>query len=87
MYIIIVGAGEVGYNLAKMLCYEKHDVVLIEQDQQRLKRAQDNLDIQVIAGSGLNCGRLGRLHQRNEVREGEPPGTLLGDRKRGLFAE
>ncbi len=58
MYIIIVGAGEVGYNLAKMLCYEKHDVVLIEQDPQRLKRAQDNLDIQVIAGTGSSFSIL-----------------------------
>ncbi len=58
MYIIIVGAGEVGYNLAKMLCYEKHDVVLIENDQQRLKRAQDNLDIQVIAGTGSSFSVL-----------------------------
>ena len=58
MYIIIIGAGEVGYNLGKMLCYEKHDVVLIEQDQQRLKRAQDNLDIQVIAGSGSSFSVL-----------------------------
>lgn len=52
MYIIIVGAGEVGYNLAKLLSYEQHDIVLIEQDAQCLKRARENLDIQVIAGSG-----------------------------------
>ena len=52
MYIIILGAGEVGYSLAKILCYEKHDVVLVEQDNDRLQRAKDNLDIKVIAGSG-----------------------------------
>lgn len=51
MYILILGAGEVGYSLAKILSYEKHDVVLVEQDAERLKRANDNLDIKVIAGS------------------------------------
>ena len=51
MYIIILGAGEVGYMLAKILCYEKHDVALVERDQDRLKRAKDNLDIKVIEGS------------------------------------
>ena len=52
MYILILGAGEVGYSLAKILSYEKHDVVLVEQDTERLKRANDNLDIKVISGSG-----------------------------------
>jgi trk system potassium uptake protein TrkA len=51
LYIIILGAGEVGYTLAKILCYENHDVVLVEQDPERLKRARDNLDIKVIEGS------------------------------------
>ncbi len=51
MYIIILGAGEVGYTLAKILCYEKNDVVLVEQDEARLKRARDSLDIKVIGGS------------------------------------
>ncbi len=51
MYIVILGAGEVGYSLAKILCYEKHDVVLVEQSEDRLKRAKDSLDIKVIGGS------------------------------------
>jgi trk system potassium uptake protein TrkA len=58
LYIIIIGAGEVGYNLARMLCYEKHDVVLIEQDSKKVKRAQDNLDIQVITGNGCSFNIL-----------------------------
>jgi trk system potassium uptake protein TrkA len=52
LYIIIIGAGDVGFNLTKMLSYEKHDVVLIELNEQRLKRARENLDAQVISGSG-----------------------------------
>jgi trk system potassium uptake protein TrkA len=52
VYIIIVGGGEVGYTLAKTLSYEKHDIVMVELLQDRVKRAQDNLDIQVVHGNG-----------------------------------
>ncbi len=52
MFLIIVGAGEIGYNLSKMLAYEKHDIVLIEQNMAMVRRAQDHLDVKVIHGSG-----------------------------------
>lgn len=52
MYIIILGAGEVGYNLAKLLSYEKHDIVILEPDLERVKRAREKLDIQVFEGTG-----------------------------------
>lgn len=58
MYIIILGAGEVGYNLAKLLSYERHDIVIIEPDPGRAKRARDNLDIQVIEGTGSSPAGL-----------------------------
>jgi trk system potassium uptake protein TrkA len=47
-----LGAGEVGYNLAKLLSYEKHDIVIIEPNAGREKRARENLDIQVFEGTG-----------------------------------
>jgi trk system potassium uptake protein TrkA len=52
LYIIILGAGEVGYNLAKLLSYEKHDIVIIEPNLERVKRAREKLDIQVFEGTG-----------------------------------
>ncbi len=52
MYIIILGAGEVGYNLAKLLSYERHDIVIIEPNMDRVKRARENLDVQVFEGTG-----------------------------------
>jgi trk system potassium uptake protein TrkA len=33
MYIIIVGAGKVGYHLAKLLLGQGHEVMLIENDK------------------------------------------------------
>jgi len=62
LYIIILGAGEVGYNLAKLLSYERHDIVIIEPDLGRVKQARENLDVQVFEGTGsspeilLNAG-------------------------------
>ena len=54
MKIIIVGAGDIGYHLAKMLSYEKHDIVVIEQDHENCARAADTLDARVLHGSGTS---------------------------------
>ncbi|MGD9487979.1 MAG: Trk system potassium transporter TrkA [Calditrichaceae bacterium] len=54
MFIIIIGAGDVGFNLAKMLSYERHDVVLIEKDQEKFMRASDALDAQVYHANGTS---------------------------------
>ncbi len=58
MYIIIIGAGEVGFNLAKMLSYEGHDVVVIEKDAERCQRVSENLDVQAIHGNGTSYHAL-----------------------------
>jgi len=50
--IIIVGAGEVGFHIASRLSLENKDVVLIEKNAQALRRVAENLDVQVIEGSG-----------------------------------
>ncbi len=52
MKIIIVGAGEVGYHIARHLALENKDVVVIDQDVAAIRRVSDSLDVQVIAGSG-----------------------------------
>ncbi|MFO1535972.1 MAG: Trk system potassium transporter TrkA [Thermoplasmatota archaeon] len=50
MYVIVGGAGEVGYNVAKALREEGHEVAVIESRADRLDRLQD-LDVTVIAGN------------------------------------
>lgn len=52
MKVIIVGAGEVGYQIAKSLSYENIDVVVIERDKDKIKRIIDELDVAVIQGEG-----------------------------------
>ncbi|KPJ61572.1 MAG: hypothetical protein AMJ46_00200 [Latescibacteria bacterium DG_63] len=60
MNIIIVGGGDIGFNLAKMLSYEKHDIFLIEKEQDNYARAVDALDVQVLHGSGSSFQMLER---------------------------
>lgn len=54
MKIIIVGAGEVGYNIAGRLASENKRVVVIDKDPDAVRRLSENLDIQVITASGSN---------------------------------
>jgi trk system potassium uptake protein TrkA len=50
MKIIIAGAGEVGFHLAKLLSYESQEITLIDTDKNSLAYAGDHLDIRVIKG-------------------------------------
>ena len=54
MKIIIVGAGEVGFNIAQKLSEESHDVVLIDKDAQKIERISGNLDVQAYLASGTS---------------------------------
>jgi len=58
MKVVIIGAGKVGYSMAQLLSAENHDVTIIEQSPQRIKILEDNLDVQVIAGSGSSTSVL-----------------------------
>lgn len=52
MRVIIVGAGEVGYQIAKFLTYEGVDVVIIDRDGSKLRRISEELDIATIEAEG-----------------------------------
>ena len=58
MKIIIVGAGEVGFHIAQKLSEENQDVLLIEKDPAKIRRINENLDVQAILGSGTSPGML-----------------------------
>ena len=49
MKIIIAGAGEVGFHLAKLLSYESQEITLIDSDKERLAYAETHLDIKVVS--------------------------------------
>lgn len=52
MYIIIVGAGNVGYYLAKTLLNAGHEVLLIERDKRRCDLLRDEFGEVVMRGRG-----------------------------------
>ena len=52
MRIIVIGAGEVGRHLCQQLSHEDHDVVLIDRDQDKLRRVERDLNILTITGNG-----------------------------------
>lgn len=52
MKILIVGAGEVGFHIASHLARENKDVVVIDKDPAAIRRVSDNIDVQVVNGSG-----------------------------------
>ena len=51
MRIIIAGAGEVGFHLAKLLAHEKQDIVLIDTDKDKLSQVANSMDVAVINGN------------------------------------
>lgn len=51
MRIVIVGAGEVGTHLAKMLATQEHDTYIIDSDSEKLRKLNDECEIQTICGS------------------------------------
>ena len=52
MKAIIVGAGEVGFQLSKVLLAEGYDVVAIDQSQSACNRLSETLDLMTLCGSG-----------------------------------
>ncbi len=54
MYIVIVGAGKIGFNLAQKLIADKHVVTVIEKDKERCEGMAQNLDAMVINGDGCD---------------------------------
>ena len=44
MKVLIIGAGDIGFQLAKQLSLDKHDITIIERDPQKVRRAREQLD-------------------------------------------
>lgn len=58
MKIIIIGAGKVGYTLAGNLANEDYDVTIIDKNHRALEKAEENLDVMCIRGTGVSANVL-----------------------------
>ncbi|MRI01483.1 Trk system potassium transporter TrkA [Kriegella sp. EG-1] len=58
MKILIAGAGEVGFHLAKLLSFESQNITLIDTDKESLAYADTHLDIRVIRGDATSVSLL-----------------------------
>ena len=54
MKIVIIGDGKVGHKLCAQLSEEDYDIVLIDQNAGKLKKALNRMDIFCITGDGAN---------------------------------
>jgi len=50
--IVIIGAGEVGFNVASSLSVEGHDITIVESNEERAAKAENELDVMVVRGNG-----------------------------------
>ena len=69
MYIIIVGAGEVGAYLARIFVEEHHDVAVVEQDEKLARDLESGFDALIVAGNGVDIAALERagIHRADLV--------------------
>ncbi|OZC02055.1 Trk system potassium transporter TrkA [Rubricoccus marinus] len=58
MRAIIVGAGDVGYDVARMLSLQRHDVTVIDTNAERVANVRETLDVLAIEGSGTSVATL-----------------------------
>jgi len=58
MYIIIVGAGKVGVNLATLLLAQNHEVLLIEKDRTKIPELRNLFGESVMEGAGSRVQTL-----------------------------
>jgi len=58
MYVVVVGGGQVGVNLTKMLLSEGKEVLLVEKDPKRYAQLADEFGENVILGDGTELGTL-----------------------------
>lgn len=54
MNIIIIGMGEVGKYVAKIITDEGHNVTIVDANEERLSAAEEGLDVRALQGNGAS---------------------------------
>lgn len=58
MRVIVVGSGEVGFDVARMLSFDQHDVVVIDNDSDAVRQVREKLDVMTVTGNGTSADVL-----------------------------
>src|SRR3989338_7277796 len=58
MGVIIVGAGDVGFYLAKKLVREKKEVIVLDKNEGKIRRVTDEINCQAMCASGSDPAAL-----------------------------
>lgn len=58
MRVVIIGAGEVGFDVARILSLEQHDVVVVDTDPAVLEQVAQRLDVLTVQGNGTSMHTL-----------------------------
>ena len=61
MYIVIIGAGGLGYYLAQLLLEEEHDTVVVDKDSSRCEKISQQLDLVATQGDGTETAVLEKV--------------------------
>jgi voltage-gated potassium channel Kch len=65
MKVIICGAGQVGWQIARHLSGEKNDVTLVDMNADLVRRATDTLDVQGVVGFASHPDTLAKAGARD----------------------
>jgi len=65
MKIVIAGAGEVGFELGRILSEENHDVIIIDERPNCIARVEEQLDVISIEGNATSANTLVDAGVRN----------------------
>jgi len=65
MRIIIAGAGDVGFHLAKLLSFDSQDIYLIDSNSERLNYVNNHIDVITAKGDATSTKLLKQLQINN----------------------
>ena len=58
MKVIVCGAGQVGFNIAKHLADQNNDVTVIDRSKSLIRKISESLDVQAVVGNASDPGML-----------------------------
>src|ERR1700741_5497040 len=81
MYVVIAGAGKVGWNLARELIAKAHEVTVIESDRSRYLTVEQELEHAIQYGDGTELWVL----ERAGINRANLPIAVTGDDQDNLL--